>query len=62
MKKFKKAVKEIRELREADERKAHEEKMDKWFESLTLSQQSNIAYNFWDGASYEEKKKEYEAE
>jgi len=59
---FKKAMKEVRELREYDERKACEEKMDKWFENLTTLRQSFIAYNFWDNASYEDKKEEYEIE
>jgi len=43
-------------------KKEYEKKMDKWFESLSISQQADVAYNFWDGASYEEKKEEYEAE
>ena len=59
---FKKAMKEVRELREYDKRKAYEEKMDKWFYDLTTLRQSFIAYNFWDNASFEDKKEEYEIE
>ena len=40
----------------------HEKKMDKWFENLTTLQQADVAYNFWYGASYEDKKEEYKAE
>lgn len=36
--------------------------MDKWFENLTTLQKADIAYNFWDSASYEDKKEEYELE
>ena len=59
---FIKAVKEIRDLREADKKKAYEEKMDEWFSSLSVLQQADVAYNFWDGATYEQKKEEYEIE
>ena len=60
--KLKKAIKEIKDIREADERKEKEKIMDEWFENLTILQQSDVAYNFWDGASYEQKKEEYELE
>ncbi len=45
-----------------EKNKEKEKKMDKWFEGLSDRRQSFIAYNFWDNASYEEKKEEYEAE
>jgi hypothetical protein len=56
------AIKEIREVRLARERKENEEKYDKWFQSLSDRRQSFIAYNFWDNASFEDKKREYELE
>jgi len=62
MDKFKEAVKEIRAVREADERADKEKELDEWFETLTISQQADVAKNFWDSASYEEKKEEYEVE
>ena len=40
----------------------YEKKMDKWFESLNNSEKADIAYNFWDSASFEDKKEEYECE
>jgi len=61
-KKYITAVKEIRDIRIADERKEKEKEMDEWFENLTILQQADIAYNFWDGASYEEKLEEYTLE
>ena len=53
------AIQEVKDLRISDERKAEEKKFDKWFESLTAYQQAEIAYNFWDSATYEQKKEEY---
>ena len=57
---YKKAMKN-KDRKDAKKREKEKE-MDKWFESLTVSQQADVAYNFWDGASYEEKKEEYELE
>jgi len=62
MNRFEKAVKEIRDMRIADEKYENEKKYDKWFESLTILQKADVAYNFWDNASYEDKKREYELE
>ena len=62
MNKFERAVKEIRDIRIADDRKEKEKIMDEWFNNLTILQQADVAYNFWDGASYEQKKEEYELE
>ena len=59
MDKLEMAIQEVKDLRISDERKAEEEKMDKWFDSLTIRQQADIAYNFWDGATYEQKREEY---
>ena len=59
MDKLKMAIQEVKDLRILDERKAKEKEMDKWFESLTTYQQADIAYNFWDNATYEQKKEEY---
>lgn len=50
-----KAIK--KEERKDAEKRDKEKEMDKWFESLSISQQADVAYNFWDGASYEEKKR-----
>jgi len=43
-------------------KKEYEKKMDRWFNDLSDSQKADVAYNFWDSASYEEKKEEYEVE
>lgn len=61
MDKFKRAVKEIRDLRESDEREENEKKYDRWFKDLSVFHKSFVAYDFWDNASYEEKKREYES-
>ena len=58
-KKLKIALDEVKRVREINERHELEKKMDKWFESLTTLQQADVAYNFWDGASFEDKKEEY---
>lgn len=60
--KLDKAIKEIRDMRIAAEKYENEKKYDKWFESLNVQQQADVAYNFWDNASYEGKKEEYELE
>ena len=59
MDKLEMAIQEVKDLRISDERKAEEEKFDKWFESLSTNQQADVAYNFWDSATYEQKKEEY---
>ena len=59
MDKLEMAIQEVKDLRISDERKAEEEKMDKWFDSLTIRQQADVAYNFWDSATYEQKREEY---
>ena len=59
MNKLEMAIQEVKDLRISDERKAEEEKMDKWFDSLTIRQQADVAYNFWDSATYEQKREEY---
>ena len=53
------AIQEVKDLRISDERKAKEKEMDKWFYNLSAYQQADIAYNFWDSATYEQKKEEY---
>jgi len=57
--KFRLVIDEVKRFREANERKELEKKMDKWFESLTTLQQADVAYNLWDGLSFEDKKEEY---
>ena len=59
MDKLKMAIQEVRDLRISDERKAEEEKFDKWFYSLPTNLKADIAENFWDSATYEQKKEEY---
>ena len=59
MKKLKMAIQEVRDLRISDERKAEEEKFDKWFYGLPTNSQADIACTLWDNATYEQKKEEY---
>ena len=60
MNKFEKALKEIKDMRIVDEKEENERSYDKWFKNLSIQQKADVAYNFWDNASYEDKKREYE--
>jgi len=62
MNRLEKAIKEIRDMRIADEKYENEKKYDEWFKGLSIQQKADVAYNFWDNASYEDKKREYELE
>lgn len=42
-----------------DREKEHEKIFDEWFKNLTTLQKSDVAYNFWDSATFEEKREEY---
>ena len=57
--KFKLALAEVRSVSEADEKRELGKEMDKWFYSLTTNQQADLACNFWDNMSFEDKKEEY---
>ena len=59
MDKFKLVLQEVKDLRISDERKAEEQKFDKWFYSLTRNQKADFAENFWDNMDFEDKKEEY---
>lgn len=39
--------------------KEHEKIFDEWFKNLTILQKSDVAYNLWENATFEEKKEEY---
>lgn len=44
---------------QAEKEKIHEKIFDEWFKNLTTLQQADVAYNLWEGATFEEKKEEY---
>jgi len=49
-------------MRIADEKYENEKKYDEWFKNLTILQKARLSLKFWDNASYEDKKREYELE
>ena len=62
MNKIDMAIQEIRTIRIAREIEAKEKIMNEWFDKLTPLEKANVAYGFWDSATYDQKREEYEAE
>ena len=62
MKKLKLVAPKVMNKKEIAKRKKEIKEMDKWFYSLSSYQQADIAYNFWDNATYEQKAEEYYVE
>ncbi len=62
MNKLEKAIKEIRDVRIAREKESKEKEMDDWFNGLSFQMKVSVAHNLWEGATYEQKKEEYEIE
>ena len=55
----KKAIAEVRAVREADNRRYTENKINKWFEDMSIYEMSGLALIIWMDADYEEKLKIY---